>query len=112
MGKDYWVDRWQEAVEKHFEEGSLGVVVPDVRFPNEMKLLRDRWNALIVYVERPGHQEPGVDPTHDSERFVPTMREEADTIVINDGSLDLLRDRVVERIQELLVREGLPPRLQ
>lgn len=107
LGEDYWVRRWEEAVERHFEDGSPGVVVPDVRFPNEMEMLRDRWDALIVFVERPRHREPGVDHSHESEKYVPGMKDRSDTVVINDGTLDLLRFRVVERMNELLVREGM-----
>lgn len=96
LGEEYWLDRWAASAEVSFAVGIPGISVPDVRFPNEVKYLRERWGAKLLFVYRQGHQEPGVDPNHDSEKYVDSLRDEATAVVLNYGSLDDLRGRVQE----------------
>lgn len=102
LGEDYWLERWGEEAHRRFEAGAKGISVPDIRFPNELSWLRDTWGALIVFLDRPGYQEPGVDPNHGSERYVSSLREKADLVIVNDGSVEDLRLRVVEGVRALL----------
>ncbi|MDP2726996.1 MAG: hypothetical protein Q8P59_05595, partial [Dehalococcoidia bacterium] len=99
LGKDYWLDRWSEKAKKWFNYGARAIVVPDVRFPNEVSYLRSRWDAEFIFVERPGHEEPGVDPNHGSEKHIPELREAATLEVINSEDLAALRTILVERVE-------------
>lgn len=49
---DYWVKRWEQAQVLYFPT----VIVDDMRFQNEFLYLRDTWDALLVRVERQGHE--------------------------------------------------------
>lgn len=116
LGKDYWLRRWSEAAQGKFNGGVPGIAVPDLRFPNEVAYFKDEWEACILFVHRPGHEEPGVDPTHDSERFVRDLRSQADIEIVNDGTLDDLRRHVIDAVslfllkrQEDSVGDGVPP---
>ncbi len=51
MSTDFWVDAAAEQIENAIEKG-LGVVVDDIRFPNEMEMIRD-FGGIVVRVRRP-----------------------------------------------------------
>jgi hypothetical protein len=62
------------------------VVVPDIRFPNEIAAFRDE-GAILAKVTR-----PGVEPRNTVADLALTYYEDWDTIVYNDGSLSDLQD--------------------
>lgn len=51
MGIDFWVEAAAEQIEQSLSNG-LNVVVDDVRFPNEMDMIRDL-GGIVVRVRRP-----------------------------------------------------------
>ncbi len=101
LGEDYWLSRWSDAADELLEAGAQGVSVPDVRFPNELEWLRSNKQAKILFLYRPGHQEPGVDPNHASEKFVAGLRPKADLVIENSGTLNDLRQTVIEKVSAL-----------
>lgn len=79
---------------------SAHVVVTDVRFPNEVRFIRQQ-GGLLVYIERPGLPDDG--DTHASETS--TSAADADHVVYNTGSLEDLRlDAGLLMTQRLLQR--------
>lgn len=80
IATDLWTRLWGAQVER-FDN----VIVDDVRFPNEVEAIRER-DGEIWRVIRPGLT-PGA---HASERLECTP----DKIILNDGDLGLLRQRV------------------
>jgi hypothetical protein len=88
---DLWVKlaraRWREAL------GDFGcVVVPDVRFANEADAIRAD-GGVIWLVYRPNVA--AVAP-HESENGIPL--EMVDSLVVNTGTVDELRERVTETL--------------
>lgn len=98
LGDDYWLLRWEKEAKRLFSEGEIGISIPDVRFPNELDFLKCRWQAYILYVDRPGYQEAGVDPNHESEVYVKSLRDVSDAVVVNDSDLIKLRSEVVAKV--------------
>lgn len=71
------------------------IVVDDMRFPNEHKLVKSM-GGIIFRVERPGYEH---DPCHESERHIL----EADYLIHNSGdSLKGLRANVSDLMREVL----------
>lgn len=92
LGEDVWVDaavRRIKSLEKT-NPGLPGVVVPDVRFPNEGFAIHFNLGGRIVHVERPTLGAD--DDQHASEyawRDIP-----GDYLIINDGTLEDLAHKV------------------
>lgn len=86
FGEDFWIRR----MELSLPPGE-SVVITDVRFPNEVAAVR-RWGGTIWGIRR-----PGVAPVspHISERMAAEdLDAVCDRVLMNDGSLDDLRDAV------------------
>lgn len=82
----FWVHAAARTIEAALGEGRP-VVVTDVRFPNEAEYIRHK-GGVLVRVERPGLHP--VD-AHESETALDEW--EFDCLVVNDGTLDELRER-------------------
>ena len=95
LGETVWLRIAHRRVTEHLEEGRR-VVVPDVRFPNESKMIGD-FGGTVVRIERPGHL-----PDTDSHRSEHAWRESVRNVemIANTGDLpDLYRevDRLILR---------------
>jgi hypothetical protein len=73
-----------------------GVIVTDVRFPEEAAWLRQRFDAALIKIVRPGMwSSPGSD--HICETAMDAIPEEHFTTVVrNDGTLDDLKNKALE----------------
>ncbi len=78
----------QDIIELEHEDPNAVILVPDVRFENELAMLR-RHGGTFINVVRPGYQN-SIGNTHLSEAGLPG----ADFTIINDGTLDDLRTKV------------------
>lgn len=87
--EDYWVDK-ALARGKRLDLDYL--IIPDVRYPNEVKRIKDEGGHLIRIVN------PRVTITHDEADDALEGFEDWDTNILNDGSLEDL-----QRKAELLV---------
>lgn len=111
FGKDFWVDQvlpirreydasetdepWRHVYLAKDYPGVDYLFITDLRYPNEA----DRIKALggtIWEVVRPGCESDG----HASEQPLPGAM--IDWRIVNDGNIDLLRERVAEAIRETL----------
>ena len=94
LGATWWVRCTEIALGMHghtaatFHPVHDRIVLTDVRFPEEAAWIRS-WGGVIVRIERPGQAAIPL-ATHSSE--LQPIR--ADRIVLNDGSLDQLHERV------------------
>lgn len=79
----YW--RWEKAA----AAGHGLIVVPDVRFENESRLIHDQGGEVWLI------HRPGVEPVsaHVSEAGISLGQ--IDRLIVNDGSVEQLRERVV-----------------
>lgn len=81
-------DAWVLAAEERIEQVDGPVVITDVRFPNELQMIRRR-RGTVVRVVRP---ETGAVNGHVSEHLV--NDEDCDVIFHNDGTLEELPEKV------------------
>lgn len=92
----YWIDKVTEWVN---ESSSDIVIVPDIRFPNEVKWC-GQYNGVVVWMNRPGFTSSG----HSSENALDDFKE-FDVVIDNNGDIDKLREKaqwVVAKIKERL----------
>lgn len=90
FGENVWVDVMINQVKKHMKDGK-NVAVTGIRFPNEAQTIRDNGGTL-VWVERPEFVgDADINSGHASENSVSS--EDFDFVVLNDSTLDALRDK-------------------
>lgn len=87
-----WVNAW-----KHSIAGKAKVVVDDCRFPNEAEAVRELGGA-IWRVERPG--------VGASEHASESQQLPMDTLLYNEGDLDILATKVREALAHLAGQRG------
>lgn len=104
--RDYWVARWCERAERYAAESTSGstrpnIVIPDVRFPNEARLVLGL-GGVLWRVERTrsgcarthGVNDPEIpDSSHASETSLDSWNR-WDSVLRNDGTLANLHARV------------------
>jgi hypothetical protein len=88
-----WVDRVLPYLDLEYD-----YVITDVRFEEELKALRDM-GAVILRVERPGHVSTHSCAGHVSEQM--SDKEIYDYKIVNDGTLEDLKDKVLRLVQKL-----------
>lgn len=88
IGDDLWV---QAAMARAFQFPN--VVISDCRFPNEAEAVRSQGGKLIR-IERAGL----VADTHPSEQLIATIP--ADFTIFNDSTLDDLRNKVLQLVNQ------------
>ena len=104
-------DVWTNLLVKSIKENRIaiqGVVIPDIRFPNEARILRDKLDAKIIKIVRPDNYTgiPDEQKLHESETSVDQIPEEFiyRTIVNEGGPEDLLHK--IKDIMEELIHES------
>lgn len=99
FGMHVWVTALAHRLETVLSTATVtpNVVIPDVRFPNEVEFVREMGGHL-ARVYRPRF-DLGIDP-HPSEKFVDTM--EVDTDIQNDSTVHVLESRTADWLQALM----------
>lgn len=92
-------DLWARIAEKRYRESEAGLVIRDVRFPNEVDWL-DRLDGILIHIIRPNHFNPEANPNHPSNK--PLSIRDYDKVIMNDADLDTLRNRVLKCLSEIL----------
>lgn len=87
---DYWLTRAEQARVAAIFDGHHAQLWTDVRYPNEADWVRTR-GGMLWRIVRPGLEQ---DRSHDSETAADRI--EADATILNAGSIDELRMRVVD----------------
>lgn len=88
-----WIKAWEQRI-KPFPY----TVTTDIRFGNEADAMRTL-GGKIIRIDRPRPEEARKD-THPSETVLNTL--DADKVVVNDGSPELLRFRILSAVRELM----------
>lgn len=86
---DLWVKLTIRRIDMLAAGGHRHFAVCGTRFPNEISAIRSR-GGQVWWIDRPGLRLPAA---HQSERMV--SPEDCDQVIINDGTVDLLRARVM-----------------
>lgn len=101
---DFWVD-FIEEVTSFFDGTWDWILVPDVRFQNELERLKTPTsNVIHIRVQRPNFVSPLSEEQqrHPSETSLDNA--EYDYLLINDGNLDKLKEKVIELTEALEIR--------
>lgn len=85
---DYWTKAWERKASA-YDPQKLHILVDDVRFINELKMLRNL-GARIVKIERPGY---AVGGDHASETSLDGYQEWC-RVILNDGTLEEFKQQV------------------
>lgn len=94
---DYWIENLED---ENSNPVSSKTVISDVRYPNEAQWIRKR-GGVVVLVER-----PNVGPANEEEKqSIQTIVSERyyDYALLNDGSLDDLKEKVAKLIAEMII---------
>lgn len=90
IDEDVWVKIAGHSIDDSRLLEHRDVIITGVRFKNELKMIRSR-GGILLYVDRPGLP-PAPSSAHASENSLQPA--DFDVIVMNDGSLDDLFDKV------------------
>jgi hypothetical protein len=108
--KDIWVKALERRVSDHWmyqsPEKLVRIVIPDVRFPNEVEAVKG-WGGKVVHIQRPSNDwTPGgtMNASHPSEAALYDYDDWDDTI-LNDGTLADLEAKVDVMVDRLGIQD-------
>lgn len=88
FGEDFWVDQLHAQIVSLADSGAKDFVITDMRFPNEAQYVR--WQGgETVRIKR-----PGVRPANDHASETALDHWRCDWTILNDDTLDTLREEV------------------
>jgi len=88
VSPEYWIEHMDKRI-NHALNNSHNVIVTDIRFPDEARIVR-AWGGTVIRIDRPGLPDDG-PAKHVSETGIRDIP--VDWVILNDGSLDDLRYR-------------------
>lgn len=99
FGKEVWV-KSAEAKAHQFMSKKLGVVITDVRYPNEAEMIR-RNGGIVVRIDR-----PDLGPLTDMHPSETSMEGfEYDEVILNDGTIQDLYGKINKILMEYATAE-------
>jgi len=99
VSPNVWVDQLEHQVKGTpdiVDENWVLGVIDDVRFPNEAAMVRKY--GKLYRIDRPGNAGAAGAP-HESERHIDSL--EVDGVILNDGTLDDLKTKVIELLRSI-----------
>jgi len=84
IDRDIWVKLANRKIRRLQDAGSSLIVVPDVRFPNEIEFFRSLVGGAVWWIHRPGEN----NDTHASENSIDITM--ADDVIHNNGTIEML----------------------
>jgi hypothetical protein len=90
----FFVDDLSNFIDMLVADGNNNLCVTDVRFPNELEMVR-WWNGKVIWIERPGVENLG-GPTENS-----ITADDCDDFILNDGSIEKLHEKVRASVKVL-----------
>jgi len=96
MGNDIWVNVMRNKL-KILKSHTKGVVIEDVRFPNEVALIREA-RGVLWWIERPSLEHAAGRDEHISENLV--KADDCDLRLINDGTEAELRLDAITKFKQ------------
>lgn len=97
---EHWVKRAADAIEARLAQGAPGVVVTDVRFPNEVDMIRHAFGGIAVRVEREDGPQGTEHGAHSSETALAQIRPDA-VVAAKWGDIEGLRRQALELWESL-----------
>lgn len=115
FGDDFWmrhVGRHLELIRERApridEFDTKGMVLPDIRYANEAKWVKDN-GGIVLFVERPNRQTAS-NESHPAERGLP--KKDADAIILNAASTEELHSIVEIALDALAKDPNIQARLE
>lgn len=90
---NYWVDNVIEILQFFPDEWDY-VIIPDCRFPNEIHQMKEAFPTVHIRVIRTNFESPLTEEQQHHESEVALDDESPDYSLLNEGTLDDLRERV------------------
>lgn len=91
MWQDLWVSATSNRMMDMLDKGYAGVVVTDVRFPNEVEAIK-RFDGIVIRIER----DQNILDMHESEKHILTLP--VDHVIVNNDTKSMLAKQVREVI--------------
>jgi len=91
MHPDFWVEAWRNTL-----PNASRIVVDDMRFPNEHKIVKKRMKGTIIRIKRSGFD---YDPTHPSEAH----ELEPDIVIYNPPELKIFHQRIADAVDKIIL---------
>lgn len=107
---DYWVDFIVELLSIFYDEWDF-VLIPDSRFPNEIKKMKNNFMTMAVRITRLNYESPLTEEqqNHISETALDNYQ--FDYYIDSESGLDKLRVQVEKMYEYIKVRDGVDERL-
>lgn len=108
MRRTFGEDIWVRTLERRAQaDPHTSILVSDVRFPNEVDCIR-RLGGIVVRVDRPEADVPVADMEEDlhSSETALVDYQDWDALIMNDDSVDGLRQKVARLVDRELGRRG------
>lgn len=98
---EFWLYHLSERIHKlNKENGIVRFVITDVRFINEAKFLKERFNAKLIRIERDKVDNGNVD-SHKSEADIDNITEQLNVCVLkNNGSINDLYEKYDHKFEK------------
>lgn len=94
VGESYWIDRLNGALLPLHDIGTRAVIIPDVRFLNEAKYIRDM-RGIIIRIERTSQEKDMHLSETEQDNISP------DYTIYNNGSLNDLKNELRNIIKDI-----------
>ena len=102
-----WVDIMREKIASSEASPQSGIIMLDVRFPNEVELCKEA-GFFMIYVNSQGVNEKG---SHESESYFDMLKPECNVIVNNNAKSNMVVDEIIKmlliHIEENYTEAGL-----
>ena len=97
FGQDFWCEQLSSKINKSIEEHK-NVIISDVRFSNEQKYFKSRFdNVKCIMIKRKSVEK---EPIHESEN---TSQLHYDIEINNDGTIEEFKSTINDAIDELMI---------
>lgn len=98
--EDFWLWRWAEKALEAATSGVPGVVIADIRFPNEADYVHSL-GGIMLGVDRGAFRDPETDYTHASEKHIPEiLKKQCNDVLKNLGTLADLAEEIDRAIHK------------
>lgn len=96
IGNNFWLQHFIFRMEDLVKSGKNMIALSDVRFPNEVALVKEQ-GGIVIKIVRPGQT---IKDEHESERLIDEIKD-YDYLIVNDGTLEDLYKKVDDLLMEI-----------
>jgi len=101
IDEDWWLKKLDKNLEALFTFGAIPIVT-DIRYENELKWLKDRYNLHTVYIQRKGIKAANSEEAHNNVILKKQCDQSLWWPTYGDEQLELGRPKVIKVINKIL----------